>query len=143
MDDSPLTLSQRVAMISMNAPDLFVSIHTNAHTSSSIKGIEAYYITEAGKLLAQSIYDALTRSKGEGGLGEPGNWVRKRELYVINHNIAPAALIEIGYLSNDTSRSHLMAEDYQGQIAASIYKGILGFIALKRAKSAQLKDAEY
>lgn len=129
-DDSALTLSERVDFISRNKPTLFLSIHTNAHTRSAINGIEAYYHNDASLTLAQSIYQAVVD-----GLGERGNWVRKRELAVVHHELAPSALIEIGYLSNDTNRSFLVTDEYQLKIADSIYKGILDFVSTRKSNS--------
>ena len=128
VDDSTLTLDERRALIALHAPKLFVSIHSNANLNSAIDGIEAYYFNEAGGTLAQSIYQAVID-----GLGEHGNWVRKRELAVIHHEFAPAALIEIGYLSNTKERSSLVKDDYQNHVADSIDKGILNYVSTLRA----------
>jgi N-acetylmuramoyl-L-alanine amidase len=127
-DDSALTLDERKALIAQNSPTLFLSIHTNAHTNDGIDGIEAYYWNDASPTLAQSIYQAVVD-----GLGERGNWVRKRELAVVHHEFAPAALIEIGYLSNDADRKLLVDEKYQSRVADSIYSGILDYVSKQRS----------
>jgi len=126
-DDSALTLDERKALIATHAPTLFVSVHTNAHTNDGIDGIEAYYWNDASPALAQAIYQAVVD-----GLGERGNWVRKRELAVVHHDFAPAALIEIGYLSNDNNRKLLVDEKYQEKVAESIYTGILDYVSNQR-----------
>lgn len=122
-----LTLDERKALIALHAPTLFVSVHSNASTNPAIDGIEAYYYNDASDILAQSIYQAVID-----GLGERGNWVRKRELAVVHHEFSPAALIEIGYLSNTKERQSLVKDDYQNRVADSIYKGILKYVSSQR-----------
>lgn len=125
--DIALTLDERKALIAKHAPSLFLSIHTNAHTNANIEGIEAYYWNNASPTLAQSIYQAVVD-----GLGERGNWVRKRELAVVHHDFAPAALIEIGYLSNAQDRVLLVQDQHQSKIADSISNGILNYVSQQR-----------
>ncbi len=119
-----LTLDERKALIALHKPTLFVSVHSNASTNPAIDGIEAYYFNDESDVLAQSIYQAVID-----GLGEHGNWVRKRELAVVHHEFSPAALIEIGYLSNAKERSLLVKDDYQTRVADSIYEGILKYVS--------------
>lgn len=128
-----LTLDERRALIALNKPTLFVSVHSNASTNPAIDGIEAYYYNDASDILAQSLYQAVID-----GLGEHGNWVRKRELAVVHHEFSPAALIEIGYLSNTKERSSLVKDDYQNKVADSIYKGILNYVSSQRPGAGSL-----
>jgi len=125
--DIALSLDERKALIALHAPTLFVSVHSNANLNPLIDGIEAYYYNDASDTLAQSIYQAVID-----GLGEHGNWVRKRELAVVHHEFAPATLIEIGYLSNPAGRALLVKDDYQDRVADSIYKGILNYVSSQR-----------
>ena len=127
-DDSALTLDERKALIAHYAPDLFVSVHSNANNKTSIDGIEAYYWNDVSPTLAQSIYQAVVD-----GLGERGNWVHKRELAVVHHDYAPAALIEIGYLSNPRTRKLLAEDSYQERVADSIESGILDYVSKQRS----------
>jgi N-acetylmuramoyl-L-alanine amidase len=126
-DDTFLTLDERKALIAKYAPNLFLSIHSNAHNKTAIDGIEAYYWNDDSPTLAQSIYQAVSD-----GLGERGNWVRKRELAVVHHEFAPAALIEIGYLSNPRTRKLLADDNYQSRVADSIESGIVEYVSKQR-----------
>jgi N-acetylmuramoyl-L-alanine amidase len=126
-DDTFLTLDERKALIAKYAPTLFLSIHSNANDKTAIDGIEAYYWNTVSPTLAQSIYQAVAD-----GLGERGNWVRKRELAVVHHDFAPAALIEIGYLSNARTRKLLADDKYQTRVADSIEDGILDYVSKQR-----------
>lgn len=126
-DDTFLTLDERKALIAQYAPNLFLSIHSNANNKTAIDGIEAYYWNNVSPTLAQTIYQAVVD-----GLGERGNWVRKRELAVVHHDFAPAALIEIGYLSNQRTRKLLADDKYQSRVADSIENGIIDYVSKQR-----------
>ena len=52
----------------------------------------------------------------------------------MKHAEAPGALVEIGFLSNVEERELLKKEDYQQQMAASIYQGILRYVTEDRKK---------
>ncbi len=57
-NDTSLQLEERTAIANTKKADLFVSIHVNAHPSSSIKGIETFYLnlatnTEAMRVAAR------------------------------------------------------------------------------------------
>lgn len=49
-------------------------------------------------------------------------------IYILKHAEAPGALVEAGFLSNDRERELLKSEDYQRQMAASIYQGVLRYV---------------
>lgn len=117
--DTTLALRRRVEMIGDRKPDIFVSIHTNASLSSSVDGIEAYYHSSDSKPLADSVYQSLVD-----GLSEKGNRMSRRELAVVHHQLAPAVLIEIGYLSSKGKRDLLVKDDYQERIASAVTSGI-------------------
>ncbi|HLR71273.1 MAG TPA: N-acetylmuramoyl-L-alanine amidase, partial [Pseudogracilibacillus sp.] len=40
----------------------------------------------------------------------------------------PGALVEIGFLSNEKERELLKDKEYQEQMSASIYKGIIRYV---------------
>ncbi|MGD9682966.1 MAG: N-acetylmuramoyl-L-alanine amidase [Candidatus Obscuribacterales bacterium] len=117
--DTTLALRQRVEMIGARKPDIFVSIHTNASLSSKVDGIEAYYHSADSKPLADSVYQSLVD-----GLSEKGNRMSRRELAVVHHQLAPAVLIEIGYLSSKHKRDLLVKDDYQTRVASAVTTGI-------------------
>jgi N-acetylmuramoyl-L-alanine amidase len=57
--------------------------------------------------------------------------VRKNNFYVVHHTQMPAALVEIGYLSNAHEESLLSSAAYQDKAARAIYAGIKDFMAEK------------
>ncbi|MFB5282911.1 N-acetylmuramoyl-L-alanine amidase [Peribacillus sp. Hz7] len=119
--DTYLTLSQRVAISHNNKADAFVSLHYNASSSSSAKGIETFYwatnVNE--KTLAQYVQDEVVKQTGLSNRG-----VRTGNFHVIRENKKPAILVELGFLSNATERKKVSTETYQYKSAIGIYKGL-------------------
>lgn len=129
MKDLEILLRPRVEMANRNDADVFVSIHANSFGSQhGVNGIETYYFTDDSLPLARSIHKSLLRS-----LGRPDRGVRKNNFYVVHHTKMPAALIEIGYLSNAEEEALLSSPAYQERAAQAIYAGIREFQQARKA----------
>ena len=119
--DTYLTLSQRVTISHNNKADAFVSLHYNASSSSSAKGIETFYwatnVNE--KTLAQYVQGEVVKQTGLSNRG-----VKTGNFHVIRENKKPAILVELGFLSNTTERNKVSTETYQYKSAIGIYKGL-------------------
>lgn len=120
--DVKVTLEERVDATTAACPDIFVSVHINAHTSRAIDGIEGYYWSPEGKELADTLYDGLVHD-----LNAPGNWVLQKQYYVVHWSPVPAALMEVGYMSNTRERNLLVTDSYQDKIAKSLADGIVKY----------------
>ena len=130
MKDLEILLRPRVEMANRNDADVFVSIHANSFGSQhGVNGIETYYFTDESHALAKSIHKSLLQS-----LGRPDRGVRKNNFYVVHHTKMPAALIELGYLSNAEEEALLASPAYQERAAQAIYAGIKEFQAARKAR---------
>ena len=58
----------------------------------------------------------------------PQNKEAGEEIYLLTHCQVPAVLVECGFLSNPGEAELLGQEEYQQQMAASIYNGIIAFL---------------
>ena len=121
--DKHITLAERCAISNNNGANAFVSIHLNASTNRNAHGIETWcYCTlgERAKELANNIQNALIKSTSATNRG-----VKTSEsLYVLKHTIAPAVLVECGFISNHEESELLFNDDYQNKIANAIVTGI-------------------
>ncbi|GGH74611.1 germination-specific N-acetylmuramoyl-L-alanine amidase [Compostibacillus humi] len=118
-------IRQRLAIIEMKNPDLFVSIHLNALSSTRWRGAQTFYYPsrEENKHLARLIQEEIIRNlenTNREALSIDG-------VYLLKQVKSPGALVEIGFLSNAEERELLKQEIYQEKMAASIYEGILRF----------------
>ena len=117
------SLSARVNEANRWGADYFISLHTNAATSSSATGIEAYAYarnTPAFRL-GEDILENLSDTTGlrnRGMKARPG-------LYVLKKTRMPAVLVELGFITNP--RDAALMRDEPGLFAEGIYRGILEY----------------
>lgn len=121
--DKHITLAERCAISNNNGANAFVSIHLNASTNRNAHGIETWHYYKVGdktKELANNIHNALIKSTSATNRG-----VKTTEtLYVLKHTIAPAVLVECGFISDNNEAELLFNEDYQDKIAHAIVLGL-------------------
>ena len=98
---------------------MFVSVHINSFTSSSLNGTTTYYYKGSDLPLAQAIHRRLIDA-----LGTKDDGVRKENFYVIHHSSMPATLIETAFLSNPDDAALLRSSAFLQKVAASIADGI-------------------
>ncbi len=124
-DDTDVSLDERCRIANNVGADLFVSIHCNSYTEdTSVSGFEGYYHNGTkGQRLAEYILAAAN------ALGVKTRHVKDANYQVIRDTTMPAALMEIGFLSNPAERARLQTEDYQTTIAQAIADGVLAMKA--------------
>jgi len=113
---------------SVNA-DLFVSIHSNAIVGKpNIKGTELLYKASnaskngvTNKILANNLQENVTESAGTYNKG----LINRTNLYVLNRTNMPAALVEVGYMTNTSDLLKLKSDSFRKKVAEGIVDGIL------------------
>lgn len=125
-DDQAVGLDDRCAIANASGADLFVSIHCNSYTSASVKGFEGYYLNgdSDGKRLAELV---LSAAKSDSRIATRN--VKEDTFRVLRRTTMPAALFEIGYLSNETERAELKTGEYQAAIVQAIFDGIVALLS--------------
>lgn len=136
-NDSYLSLAERVAITDRLAPDLFVSVHANSHTSSSVNGSMVLYydkdypqasyppsdamaaLTPESKRLAQLVQDAMVKSSGTADLG-----LVPSAVYVARMGSVPSILVETAFLSNAADAANLADGSFRQKLAVGIADGI-------------------
>lgn len=119
-------IRNRLAFIHEKNADFFVSIHLNAIPSTRWRGAQTFYYPrfEENRHLANMIQAEIIRNlENTNRVALPINGI-----YLLKHAEVPGALVEIGFLSNVEERELLKQEDYQQQMAGSIYRGILRYV---------------
>lgn len=116
-------LMARVEMVEESDADAFISIHANAVTSGKRHGAEVFYYakSESGKALANSIQTELRKITQAPPTPSAAGY------FVLRRNKIPAALIEVGYITNKDERLLLQAPEYQRKLAEAIAAGINNF----------------
>lgn len=127
--DVDMPLRDRAAFSEKVGADLFVSLHMNAHTNSSVKGTEVYYAknnnskNKAGlnsQMMAKFFLDNLLKTMGTKSRG-----VLDDRFTVIYRNTVPAVLVELGFMSNKEDFAKISDEKYQDKAAKTIYDTLL------------------
>jgi N-acetylmuramoyl-L-alanine amidase len=118
-------IRNRLKFIHDKEADFFITLHLNALPSTKWHGAQTFYYPQSdeNRHLATMIQEEIIRNL-ENTTRSP---LVINNLYLLKHAEVPGALVEIGFLSNEQERELLKQEDYQQQMAASIYEGILRY----------------
>lgn len=127
--DSPLAeeLQARVDMTKAADADIFVSLHANSCPNPETAGIIGFYQTGRPDDLARAIQLAAVKETGAVDKG-----VRPANFHVLRENEVPAALIEMGFLTNPAEAARLADDGYQTRLADGISKGVVAYFQRKR-----------
>ena len=119
--DEDVSLDERCEIANSAGAELFVSIHCNSFTEDEgVSGFEGYYHLGAeGKRLAEYIMEKAA------GLGVKTRRVKDANYQVLRETDMPAALMEIGFLSNPGEREKLQTEEYRDTIAEAVAQGVM------------------
>lgn len=163
--DKTLSLQDRVDIASKMNADLFISLHANSSPAKSVSGMEFYFnspqktkkasisnraepATDKNEVIARIKQDFLEDAKTEKSLvltqtiqqnvsqdDEQRSVIRRAPFYVIEHTTMPAALIELGFISNRRDAKRLVSEDYQNKMSQLIADAIEHYYELSKEKS--------
>lgn len=115
-------LAARTAISNRSDADIFVSIHNDWNGTKSISGSTTYYYKSQDWLLSDSIQSAITDTLGSRDVG-----VKRGNFYVLRNTNIPAALVEVGFLSNNREAELLSQPWYRTAAAQGIYQGIVDY----------------
>ncbi|SFS42419.1 N-acetylmuramoyl-L-alanine amidase family protein [Paenibacillus sp. 453mf] len=115
------------AKIANNAnADIFISVHANSVAGApSASGTETYYKKSEDKALADIIHKHMVKATGL-----KDRKVKSANLSVLRNTDMPAALLEVGFLSNKAEEAILFDQDFQDRVAQSIADGIKEYLKL-------------
>ena len=119
-------MENRVKIANNSNAELFLSIHQNKLPQSQYSGFQTFFKNkdETSKQIAENIQTSLD------------NFIKKEKLRTIksisgiyltkNVNI-PLVIVECGFLSNEQENKLLQTDEYQNELAWSIYIGIMDY----------------
>ncbi len=129
--DVYVPLRERTGMANRLGASLYLSIHANIHSDRRVRGTETLLpeswkgrsfrsLTLARNLQANLVRELWSRDRG----------VKYQRLY-LRWSQVPAALVEVGFLSNPEEARLLQSISYQDRIARSILASIKDFLGLR------------
>lgn len=113
--------------------DVFLSLHCNASSSHLANGAWVLHDddTVRGIPLARCIFRELAKIPGipdsdpaEEVYPDNSPWTGGREIYVLGGTTMPAALIELGFLTNAMDLEQLQQSETKLQVAKAIVRGL-------------------
>ncbi|MCL2224090.1 MAG: N-acetylmuramoyl-L-alanine amidase [Defluviitaleaceae bacterium] len=116
-----VTLSERSAISNRNNANLFLSIHRNASTSSAANGVENFVFTTAPNQTVQYAFNVLDEVVDAGVQSNRG--VKRENFSVLRNTAAPAALLELGFITNQ--RDNQLFDQNFTAYATAIADGIM------------------
>jgi len=126
-DETTVSRPDRAAMANASY-DFMVSIHCNTCGVSTAHGVSVYYLTHEGidkpftsKELAAALQNSVVAATGAHDRGIVGD----SDLYLLNHTVIPAVIVEAGYLTNPDELNLLLDDGYVGKLAEGLRQGIL------------------
>ena len=117
--DMDVSLSERVALANVDAPDLFLSIHGDSWTDPVAKGCTLFVAPKASdksREVAKAISSAMPVQHNRG--------VKEANFRVLAKTRCPAVLLEMGFLSNIDDASMLKSTDWQYSLVDSLVKAL-------------------
>ncbi|NGZ77102.1 N-acetylmuramoyl-L-alanine amidase family protein [Saccharibacillus alkalitolerans] len=125
-DDTFVTLDGRAKIANDANADVYLSIHSNIASSNSASGTETFYADAArSKSLSDTIQKHVQAATGFKDRGS-----KQANYLVIRKTTMPAALVELGFLSNKQEAAVMVQDDFQQKVAEAIVAGIKEYLGL-------------
>ncbi|HEX2953310.1 MAG TPA: N-acetylmuramoyl-L-alanine amidase CwlD [Bacillota bacterium] len=117
-------LWRRVDIANQSKADLFLSIHVNSFPQSIWSGAQTFYQEggEEGARLARAIQSQLVER-----LGPNRRKARPADYRVLRSTNMPAAIVEVGFISNPREEGLLTEPEYQKKLAEAIFLGVIDY----------------
>jgi N-acetylmuramoyl-L-alanine amidase len=123
--DDGVSLEDRLSVVTRTKASMFVSIHVNFNEkNASSSGIEIM-VSERNKQFEKSNRIAEKLKAELSLLGAlKVNGIKKANYNVLSQNASPAALVELGYLSNKADYNYITNPKNQQAVAEHVMKAI-------------------
>jgi N-acetylmuramoyl-L-alanine amidase len=120
-------LKSRAQLVSESGASTFLSIHLNAIPSARWYGPQTFYTNNHpdNKTLALFIQEEIKNNVTD----TDRRAKRIHGIYLMDQAEMPAALVEVGFLSNEAEAGKLAQPEYQKKMAAAIYRGFLRYVS--------------
>ena len=120
--DQFIPLDTRATIANRYRNAVFISIHFNSSYKNKVNGIETYYRSSSGRILAELVQAGMIRA-----IGSPNRGVKTANFVVLRKTRHPAILIEGGFVSNKTDRNAMMDPRYRQAIVDSVARAIVAY----------------
>lgn len=137
-EDEAISIKNGAEMANSWGADFYLSIHLNSFSDPSANGAEIYYKTEASKAYAEKILQSYLEKIDFRNRGV----LYKNNLKDLNYPKMPAALLELGFISNPGNLQTMISENYPERAAEGITKGICNIFGVPYEEGYNLERIE-
>lgn len=129
-----LDLVGRAQIANENKADIFVSVHVNSSTKSSVAGTSTYYYAPGNSALGgqrntRQRLASLVQQELVSYLGRRNIGILEANFVVLRETKMPSILVETAFLSNPEEERLLATEAFRAKAAEGIAKGIIRYFA--------------
>lgn len=119
----------RVSLINSHPNAVVLSIHQNLFSDSKYYGAQMFYSTKNtdSKELAtflQNRFSSMLQTNNKRKTKPVAD-----NIYIMNHIVNPAVLVECGFISNNIDASNLTDDEYQNKIVFVIYAALCDYFS--------------
>ncbi len=125
-DDTFIELNERAAIANRNGADLFLSIHADWAENAGARGSTLYVARAA---TGDSLSLAAACESRLGGVCSHSRGTRRADFRVLVRTSCPAALIELGFMSNHVEARKLADAAYQDRLADAVAAAAEDFLS--------------
>lgn len=127
--DEFIDLSQRAQSANAYNSDIFISIHTNSFSVSSVTGTETFVHSSTGTRINESKKLAdIVQKNMVNTLKSNNRGVKSEDFRVLRLTKMPAILAEIDFISNPSVESKMKTNSYKESVAASLHNSIMEYL---------------
>ncbi|MBO8126476.1 MAG: N-acetylmuramoyl-L-alanine amidase [Firmicutes bacterium] len=124
-------LTHRVEQANQGKGKIFLSIHANSFLEPVWSGAQTFYYPgrEDSRMLAVSIQNMLVTK-----LGPNRRKAKPGEFWVLGKVDMPAAMVEVGFLSNPREADLLATGEYRQKVAEAIFEGVVQYLVESKTR---------
>ncbi len=121
-------MHNRLEIFNSDPNSVVISIHQNKFEQEKYNGTQVFYSPNSNEseVLAENIRLSVVNMLQPENTRE--NKKATKDIYLLYNCKQPSVIVECGFLSNNNELAKLKTEEYQKQIAFSIYCGCLEYI---------------
>ena len=122
-----MNLQARVELAERSRANVFLSIHANKYSDPTARGAQVFLGEQPDPV--RQLLGACLQSEIAPVAESRRSLDMTRDLYLMRHLKIPAALIEVGFMTNPAERQQLVDSAYQERLAEAITRGVACFVS--------------
>lgn len=121
-------MHNRLEIFNSNSNSIVISIHQNKFEQEKYNGTQVFFSpnSEDSEVLAENIRLSVVNMLQPDNTRE--NKKATKDIYLLYNCKQPSVIVECGFLSNNNELAKLKTEEYQKQMAFSIFCGCMEYI---------------